>query len=126
MEQRILGRTGIQVGAIGLGTEYLLKQPPAVEARITAGEAELAASPLMKHGGIYLGTLGEVSAEIVAANLEQRPVYYCPASDGEAIQAFRTLAELEGDGGPPAVRTAYLPAKVSACSRHTATTPRLS
>ena len=27
MEYRTLGRTGLKVGAIGLGTEYLLDQP---------------------------------------------------------------------------------------------------
>ncbi|MCU0521011.1 MAG: hypothetical protein MUF84_09995 [Anaerolineae bacterium] len=27
MEMRTLGRTGVQVGRIGLGTEYLLNQP---------------------------------------------------------------------------------------------------
>ncbi|HOG46031.1 MAG TPA: aldo/keto reductase [Anaerolineae bacterium] len=40
MEQRRLGRTGLDVGAIGLGTEYLLHSAPETIARVIATAAE--------------------------------------------------------------------------------------
>ena len=62
MEQRVLGRTGLQVGAIGLGTEYLLKQPAEVMAEVVSTAALAGASyvDLLYGGPVFWDDFGPV------------------------------------------------------------------
>lgn len=62
MEHRVLGRTGLRVGALGLGTEYLLKQPPAVMDHVleTAAAAGVNYLDLLYSGSAFWDDFGPV------------------------------------------------------------------